>query len=832
MAENKNRLRVAPTAQESHKEPKKQTLANTSKSKTTKKSTSKVAKRRKESDGRVRICFGIFFFLVSIFTLVAFASPYFGYDTNGKWLTITGNFMSKNMFGIGTVYIIFLVGLFGLHLLSKKISVKSWTLWKYSIVFLLWIPLVLALIFKALPSNEISQYEIYFGLIGNKCYTFLYQYIGVIGIILLLIFTAFIYVIFTFNINFDFLKKKERPETNDDNEENETTESEEEEEEEEDNEDNKDEDEDEDENEEEEKHTPEKPAKVHQTQYLDDDEDITGNTEKPIENKPIETKPETAAEKTDELEIEVADPTKEKQVKKNGEHFGLDTLFDPKLELSSFKLPTLDLLKDYGEDNSLVDKDELEANKKRIVETLSNYSIEIDKIKATIGPTVTLYEIVPAAGVRISKIKGLQDDIALSLAALGIRIIAPIPGRGTVGIEVPNKKPQTVSMRSIIGSEKFQKCGYALPFGIGKTISNESYVADLTKMPHILMAGATGQGKSVGLNAIIASLLYSKHPAELKFILVDPKKVELSLYRKIENHYLAKLPDSEDAIITDVRKVVRTLNSLCIEMDNRYELLKDAGVRNIKEYNEKFTSRKLNPYDGHRFLPYIVLVVDEFADLIMTAGREIEAPIARLAQLARAIGIHLIIATQRPSVKVITGTIKANFPGRIAFRVISRVDSATILDNNGAEQLIGRGDLLMSTGQDLVRLQCPFIDTPEVEAICDYIGNQRGFSEPYLLPDCPDEQDDGGSKESMDPNERDPLFEDAARIVVQTQQGSTSMLQRRLKLGYNRAGRIIDQLEKAGIVGPFAGSKQREVKVATEFALEQFLKDLDLGDNI
>lgn len=827
MAENKNRLRVAPTAQESHKEPKKQTLANTSKSKTTKKSTSKVAKRRKASDGRVRICFGIFFFLVSIFTLVAFASPYFGYDTNGKWLTITGNFMSKNMFGIGTVYIIFLVGLFGLHLLSKKISVKSWTLWKYSIVFLLWIPLVLALIFKAMPSNEISQYEIYFGLIGNKCYTFLYQYIGVIGIILLLIFTAFIYVIFTFNINFDFLKKKERPETNDDNEENETTESEEEEE---DNEDNKDEDEDE--NEEEEKQTPEKPAKVHQTQYLDDDEDITGNTEKPIENKPIETKPETAAEKTDELEIEVADPTKEKQVKKNGEHFGLDTLFDPKLELSSFKLPTLDLLKDYGEDNSLVDKDELEANKKRIVETLSNYSIEIDKIKATIGPTVTLYEIVPAAGVRISKIKGLQDDIALSLAALGIRIIAPIPGRGTVGIEVPNKKPQTVSMRSIIGSEKFQKCGYALPFGIGKTISNESYVADLTKMPHILMAGATGQGKSVGLNAIIASLLYSKHPAELKFILVDPKKVELSLYRKIENHYLAKLPDSEDAIITDVRKVVRTLNSLCIEMDNRYELLKDAGVRNIKEYNEKFTSRKLNPYDGHRFLPYIVLVVDEFADLIMTAGREIEAPIARLAQLARAIGIHLIIATQRPSVKVITGTIKANFPGRIAFRVISRVDSATILDNNGAEQLIGRGDLLMSTGQDLVRLQCPFIDTPEVEAICDYIGNQRGFSEPYLLPDCPDEQDDGGSKESMDPNERDPLFEDAARIVVQTQQGSTSMLQRRLKLGYNRAGRIIDQLEKAGIVGPFAGSKQREVKVATEFALEQFLKDLDLGDNI
>ena len=838
MAENKNRLRVTPVVQESHKEPKKQTLANTSKQKTTKKSTSKVAKRRKESDGRVRICFGIFFFLVSVFTLIAFASPYFGYDQKGEWLTIIGEFMSKNMFGIGTIYLIFLIGLFGLNLMSKKIHIRAWVLWKYSIVFLLWIPLVLALIFKALPANEISHYEIYFGLIGNKCYTFLYQYIGQIGIILLLVFTTFIYVIFTFDINLDFLKKKE-PEDNNDEEDNETTESEEEEE---DNEEKKEEKEE------------EKPVKVHKTQYLGDDEEISPAEEnkpienkpienKPIENKPIENKPiitkpevqnqETESEKgADDLEIEVTDPTKEKQVKKNGEHFGLDTLFDPKLELSSFKLPTLDLLKDYGEDNSLVDKDELEANKKRIVETLSNYSIEIDKIKATIGPTVTLYEIVPAAGVRISKIKGLQDDIALSLAALGIRIIAPIPGRGTVGIEVPNKKPQTVSMRSIIGSERFQKCGYALPFGIGKTISNESYVADLTKMPHILMAGATGQGKSVGLNAIIASLLYSKHPAELKFILVDPKKVELSLYRKIENHYLAKLPDSEDAIITDVRKVVRTLNSLCIEMDNRYELLKDAGVRNIKEYNEKFTSRKLNPYDGHRYLPYIVLVVDEFADLIMTAGREIEAPIARLAQLARAIGIHLIIATQRPSVKVITGTIKANFPGRIAFRVISRVDSATILDNNGAEQLIGRGDLLMSTGQDLVRLQCPFIDTPEVEAICDYIGNQRGFAEPYLLPDCPDEQDEGGSKETMDPNERDPLFEDAARIVVQTQQGSTSMLQRRLKLGYNRAGRIIDQLEKAGIVGPFAGSKQREVKVATEFALEQFLKDLDLDENI
>ena len=807
MAVNKNRLRVAPVEAENKvsNEPKGKTVAKSAKPKAPK-TTSKVAKRRKESDGRIRICFGIFFFLVSVFMLIAFARPYFGYNTAGKWLNSISDFMTQEMFGIGTAYFIFLVGLLGVSMVWKKSFIKGWTLWKYGLIFILWIPVFLAV--TKVP-------EIYYGRVGYRCFAFIQQYIGMLGVILLLIFTAFIYVIFTFNIKFDFLKKKDNDDSDDNDEECE--------------EENEEENEEDDGKEDGEKQAP---APVHKTIYEEDV--INGNEEiKVIDPKqkapvtPVTTQPEAG----DDIEIEVAGQKKEKRVNKNGEHFGLDTLFDPKLELSSYKLPPLELLKEYDEGSSPVDKDELEANKKRIVETLSNYSIEIDKIKATIGPTVTLYEIVPAAGVRISKIKGLQDDIALSLAALGIRIIAPIPGKGTVGIEVPNKKPQTVSMRSIIGSEKFQKCGYALPFGIGKTISNESYVADLAKMPHILMAGATGQGKSVGLNAIIASLLYSKHPAELKFILVDPKKVELSLYRKIENHYLAKLPDSEDAIITDVRKVVRTLNSLCIEMDNRYELLKDAGVRNIKEYNEKFTSRKLNPYDGHRFLPYIVLVVDEFADLIMTAGREIEGPIARLAQLARAIGIHLIIATQRPSVKVITGTIKANFPGRIAFRVISRVDSATILDNNGAEQLIGRGDLLMSTGQDLVRLQCPFIDTPEVEAICDYIGEQKGYAEPYLLPDCPDEQDDG-SKESIDPNERDPLFIEAAHIVVQTQQGSTSMLQRKLKLGYNRAGRIIDQLEKAGIVGPFAGSKQREVKVATEFALEQFLKDLDLGDAI
>ena len=791
-------------------------MRSQNKVKATKKPESKVAKRRKEHDGKGRVCFGILFFLIAVFFLIAFAHPYFDHVSDGKWLHNLSEFMSQKMFGLGTAYLIFLVGLLGLNMIWKKIFIKPWVLWKYSLVFLLWIPIFIALILD----NSVFDNQKYYGLVGFKCYDFIKHYIDTVGVVLVLIFTAILYILFTFDFKFNFQKKKEGNDTFIDEipEDEESAEEEPVE-------------------EPRPMNLPKTPIEETPTEIDLTDEPgiIEPEPEKPedddFEDVVIE-KPINKPEKSDEVEMEVEEQVEEKQVKENGEHFGLDTCYDPKLELSDFKLPPLDLLRDYGDDSSVVDREELEANKKRIVDTLANYSIEIEKIKATIGPTVTLYEIVPAAGVRISKIKGLQDDIALSLAALGIRIIAPIPGKGTVGIEVPNKKPQTVSMRTIIGSEKFQKSGYALPFGIGKTISNESYVADLAKMPHILMAGATGQGKSVGLNAIIASLLYSKHPAELKFILVDPKKVELSLYRKIERHYLAKLPDSEDAIITDVRKVVRTLNSLCIEMDNRYELMKDAGVRNIKEYNEKFTSRKLNPNDGHHFMPYIVLVVDEFADLIMTAGREVEGPIARLAQLARAIGIHLIIATQRPSVKIITGTIKANFPARIAFRVISRVDSATILDSNGAEQLVGRGDMLMSTGQDLVRLQCPFIDTPEVEAICDYIGSQRGYEDAYLLPDCPDEQEEGGSKDAMDPNERDPLFEDAARIVVQTQQGSTSMLQRKLKLGYNRAGRIIDQLEKAGIVGPFAGSKQREVKVATEFALEQFLKDLDLDNDI
>ena len=495
--------------------------------------------------------------------------------------------------------------------------------------------------------------------------------------------------------------------------------------------------------------------------------------------------------------------------------------FDPTLDLSHYKFPTIDLLKEYASVGITINQEELEENKNRIVETLKNYKIDIAQIKATVGPSVTLYEIVPEAGIRISKIKSLEDDIALSLAALGIRIIAPIPGKGTIGIEVPNKNPTMVPMKSVISSAKFQEAEMELPIALGKTISNETFVVDLAKMPHLLMAGATGQGKSVGLNAVLTSLLYKKHPAEVKFVLVDPKKVELTLFNKIERHYLAKLPDVDDAIITDNTKVINTLNSLCVEMDNRYSLLKDAMVRNIKEYNEKFKSRKLNPENGHRFLPYIVLVVDEFADLIMTAGKEVETPIARLAQLARAIGIHLIIATQRPSVNVITGIIKANFPARIAFRVTSKIDSRTILDSQGADQLIGRGDLLYSNGNDLVRVQCAFVDTPEVERIVDYIGAQKAYASAYLLPEYVGE--DGSSVNlEFDISERDSMFREAAEIIVTAQQGSASLLQRKLKLGYNRAGRLIDQLEAAGIVGPFEGSKARSVNIPDLASLDQF----------
>lgn len=550
----------------------------------------------------------------------------------------------------------------------------------------------------------------------------------------------------------------------------------------------------------------------------------------------IEFSVETIAEnkKTVELnpnkEVEFSiekTPEVKKEEPKELEHKKIGTAYDPTLDLSSYKFPPLDIMQEHGEGEVTIDPAELTANKDRIVATLANYNIAIKKIKATPGPTVTLYEIIPQDGTRISKIKNLEDDIALSLSALGIRIIAPIPGQGTVGIEVPNRNPSMVSMRSILASEQFEKANMELPICLGKTISDQPFVIDLAKMPHLLMAGATGQGKSVGLNAVLVSLLYKKHPSQIKFVLVDPKKVELTLFNKIERHFLAKLPNSEEAIITDTKKVIHTLNSLCIEMDQRYDLLKDAQVRNIKEYNDKFLARKLNPENGHKFLPYIVLIVDEFADLIMTAGKEVETPIARLAQLARAIGIHLIIATQRPSVNIITGTIKANFPARIAFRVISKIDSRTILDSGGADQLIGRGDMLLATGSDLIRLQCAFVSTKEVEDVTDFIGSQQGYPNAFELPEYVEEGSDGEQGELF-ADDRDVLFEESARIVVDAQQGSASLLQRKMKIGYNRAGRIIDQLQAAGIIGPFEGSKAREVLIKDHNSL---MEKLNAGKN-
>lgn len=544
----------------------------------------------------------------------------------------------------------------------------------------------------------------------------------------------------------------------------------------------------------------------------------------PVVETPVEPPIETPKEAGLELQLEIKSmpdvaASEEPQV-------DVENLppYEPTLDLRDYKYPTLSLLETHGSEKIIQDANELENNKNQIIATLRNYAIEIQKISATVGPTVTLYEIVPAAGVRISKIKNLEDDIALSLAALGIRIIAPIPGKGTIGIEVPNVKKTVVSMKTLLASDKFQHNTYSLPIAIGKKIDNDNFIVDLTSMPHLLMAGATGQGKSVGLNAILVSLLYKKHPSQLKLVLIDPKKVELSIYRHIEKHFLAKLPGEEDAIITDTKKVVHTLNALCIEMDNRYDLLKEAGARNIKEYNEKFVKRKLNPQKGHQYLPFIVLVIDEFADLIMTAGKEIEMPIARLAQLARAVGIHLIIATQRPSVNIITGTIKANFPSRIAFKVSSKIDSRTILDTGGAEQLIGKGDMLISNNGELNRLQCAFVDTPEVESIVDFVAEQRGYPQAFLLPEYIDEKELEGK--DFDLADRDSLFNDAARLIVQNQVGSTSLLQRRMKLGYNRAGRLMDQLEAAGIVGPSQGSKARDVLIRNEAELEQHLDAL------
>ena len=741
-----------------------------------------------------------------------------------------GNFFVRNMFGITSFGFTLLFVVYGFRLLSFKL-LPFWKTFWITLYWMIWGAVMLGYINSFVDSVGL---QIYAGSFGIYIAEAINGFIGKIGTGLLLVFSMILYLVFVHNLHFKATQMKTIEDKIKDgaskifsdrqtyNKQNNTT--------------------------------------IGIVDDLDDKNNgsiktstiTTNNYKNTVDNKTMD---ENIVDENfvlediynkdnnpNDVEFEINDTTPvaeistidEKPLEETSDdvtnddirHYGLDEPYDPTLELHDYKLPSIDMLINYEEKNTEVTKEELLANKNKIVETLKNYSIDIVRITASPGPTVTLYEIVPAPGIKISKIKNLEDDIALSLAALGIRIIAPIPGKGTIGIEVPNTNPQIVSMRTMLTSDKFLNNKFELPIAIGKTISNEPYVADLAKMPHLLMAGATGQGKSVGLNAIIASLLYKKHPAELKFIMVDPKKVELSLYNKIERHYLAKLPDSEEAIITDTRKVVRTLNSLCIEMDARYDLLKKAQVRNIKEYNPKFIARRLNPENGHRYLPYIVVVVDEFADLIMTAGKEVEHPIARIAQLARAVGIHLIIATQRPSVNIITGTIKANFPARIAFRVTSKIDSRTILDTGGAEQLIGRGDMLLSSGSEIVRLQCALIDTEEIEQVADYIGSQRGYPECFLLPEYIDEESEP-SKE-FDPKQKDEFFEDAARLVVASQHGSTSLLQRKLQLGYNRAGRIIDQLEAAGVVGPFEGSKAREVLIKTEAELIEHLKNMNM----
>ena len=752
----------------------------------------------------------LIFFSMALF--FSFASYYFTWQDDQSLLTefADRNEQAKNLlnkfgasvshffmykgFGVASLIFPVLLCITGLYLFLSLVRKGLLSVWVWGLVFVLWISTSFGFFAESRPLLG--------GLIGYEMNDFLQDYTGKIGVFLLLLFgfTIILVRLFGFtpeSIGSYFAKKKASVAADF-------------------------------------KGT----VSAGKELVLDTEDEspivvdtYTHKEDIPILEKEIDSELElkvtdTPKSKTTDITMEVEKITEEKEVKPTKaaqlvKDFGE---FDPTLELGNYKFPPIELLDQHGSAGGItINQEELEENKNKIVGTLKNYKIGIAQIKATIGPTVTLYEIVPEAGIRISRIKNLEDDIALSLAALGIRIIAPIPGKGTIGIEVPNKNATIVSMRSVIASKKFQNAEMQLPIAFGKTISNETFVVDLAKMPHLLMAGATGQGKSVGLNAVLTSLLYKKHPAEIKFILVDPKKVELTLYNKIERHYLAKLPDSEDAIITDNTKVIHTLNSLCIEMDNRYELLKLAMVRNIKEYNAKFKARKLNPNDGHTFLPYIVLVIDEFADLIMTAGKEVETPIARLAQLARAIGIHLIIATQRPSVNVITGIIKANFPARIAFRVTSKIDSRTILDTQGADQLIGRGDMLFTQGNDITRLQCAFVDTPEVAKITEYIGSQRAYPEAHLLPEYVGE--DSGTSIDYEISERDAMFREAAEVIVIAQQGSASLIQRKLKLGYNRAGRIIDQLEAAGIVGPFEGSKARQVLVPDMLALDQLLNN-------
>ena len=708
-----------------------------------------------------------------------------------NWLGVLGAFLSHYLifitFGISSFLIVPLLFVIAIRLLFDK---KIYSLSRISIFAFfctIWVSSLMGLLLNLFPDNFFLMN--YTGGVGYNLSLFLDNLLGLSSFLILLL-SLFLFIVFFYNLySFNIFKTKSLKNESFSEDEFEDVIP--------------------DNNFEDELHEEETEEEISEDE----------NKEETIEDEEIEESISDVFDEEEDIKLKVEKIVNEKQSSTLS-----SDIYDPELDLSNYKYPKVDLLNNTTDKKIQVTKDELTSNKNRIIETLRNFKIEIAKIKATIGPTVTLYEIVPEAGVKISKIKNLEDDIALSLSALGIRIIAPIPGKGTIGIEVPNKNREIVSLRSVMSTEKFIKSDYELPLILGKTISNEVFIADLSKMPHILVAGATGQGKSVGLNVMLSSLLFKKHPSILKFVLIDPKKVELSLFNKIEKHFLAKLPDSEEPIITETKKVVHTLNSLCTEMDVRYNLLKDAQARNLKEYNKKFISRKLNPNEGHRYLPYIVLVIDELADLMMTAGKEIENPIARLAQLARAIGIHLILATQRPSVNVITGVIKANFPTRISFKVTSNMDSRTILDYKGAEQLVGMGDMLFSSGSEIIRLQCPFVDTPEIERICDQIGNQRGYVSAYLLPEFIDENEKQIT--DIDLSDRDPLFEDAARLVVSTQTGSTSLLQRKLKLGYNRAGRLTDQLEVAGIVGPSEGSKPRKVLIQDEYSLEKILNDL------
>ena len=737
-----------------------------------------------------QILFGLSIVLLSLVLLAAMVSYYFTWENDqsvlgdfadrtiqtdniaSKFGTTISHFLLYQFIGLGSFVLVFMGLLTGIRLFVGSPWKRPLWIWSWTIASSLWVSLLMSFI--------IPQHPMLSGMVGVEMSRFTIDYIGDIGLASILIFGCITFMVVILKINPESVRnvfssfKTELKENQ-------------------------------------EEEAAAQPVDL-----------AVEETVKSVAKPSKQTKKDSS--ESDEVKLTIDQPVEEepeaklakKLVQEQGE-------VDPTLELSKYRYPTLELLKAYNEEGITINEAELEENKEKIVETLNNYKISIADIKATIGPTVTLYEIVPAAGIRISKIKNLEDDIALSLSALGIRIIAPIPGKGTIGIEVPNNKPTIVSLRSVVGSKRFQEAEMELPLALGKTISNETFVVDLAKMPHMLMAGATGQGKSVGLNTILSSLLYKKHPAEIKFVLVDPKKVELTLYNKIERHYLAKLPDVEDAIITDNRQVINTLNSLCIEMDNRYNMLKNAMCRNIKEYNKRFKKRELNPNDGHAYLPYLVLIVDEFADLIMTAGKEVETPIARLAQLARAVGIHLIIATQRPSVNVITGVIKANFPARVAFRVTSRIDSRTILDSGGAEQLIGRGDMLYTQGNELIRLQCAFVDTPEVEKLTDFIGSQRAYPNAHQLPEYKGDEQKSGLDNNID--DRDPMFREAAEVVINAQQGSASLLQRKLKLGYNRAGRIIDQLEAAGIVGPFEGSKAREVMFRDIISLHEYLEN-------